>query len=70
MISEASNSPQPRALAPAELAMLLSKASGLTFTAEDIAEDIASGAPVDAYGKLELISYIAWLAGEEQRATT
>ena len=46
-----------------ELARALA-ALGAHVTVENIREDIAAGAPVNADGTLNLVHYAAWLAGE------
>lgn len=46
---------------PAELAVMLSKASGRTITVEDIAADVNDGAPINDDGSISLVDYTAWL---------
>lgn len=50
------------ALTPLEMAEILKKAGG-SVTLDDIERDIADGAPTDAGGKLNMITYAAWVAG-------
>ena len=51
----------------AEAALLLSKASGKTFTEDMVREAIAGGCPVDASGNLNLVHVAAWLNREIHR---
>ncbi len=46
---------------PAELAAMLSKASGQPVTPAMIERDIAEGAPIDKNGRMNLIHYTAWV---------
>jgi hypothetical protein len=66
-----SNSPRlplnPTALALADAARALSQVSGQTITEEMIRADVASGAPTNADGTLNLVHYAAWLAKEMGR---
>lgn len=54
----------PNALAVADLAKLLSKASGTTITEAMINTDRLAGAPFNPDGTINLIHYTAWLARE------
>jgi len=54
----------PTALAVPDAARLLSAASGQRVTAEMIAFDVEAGAPTNADGTINLVSYAAWLAKE------
>jgi hypothetical protein len=54
----------PLRLAPADAALLLSKAGGEAVTEEQIREAIAAGAPVDADGNVNLVHLGAWLLKE------
>jgi len=58
----------PSALAPEDLARLLTAAGGRHVTAETVRRHLDRGAPADADGRLHLLHYAAWLARElEQR---
>lgn len=50
----------PTAMSPAQLADFLSRAGGAATT-ESIEQDIASGAPTNADGTINLLHYAAWL---------
>jgi len=56
----------PTGLTPRRLAEVLSKVSGSPVTAESIESDIASGAPINPDGTLNLIRYAAWLLKNER----
>ncbi len=51
----------PAAVAPADLARLLSAASGIRIDDESLLADIDSGAPANADGTMNLVHYAAWL---------
>ncbi len=53
---------QPTSLSMEHAARLLSAVGGRTVTAEMIARDTDSGAPVNSDGTLNLVHYAAWLA--------
>ena len=57
----------PQALALADAARVLSAASGGTIDVAMLEEDLASGAPANADGSLNLVHYSAWLLGEMGR---
>jgi hypothetical protein len=57
----------PAAVAPVDLARLLSGAAGQAVPAEMLEEDIAAGAPTNADGTLNLVQYAAWLVRESAR---
>ena len=57
----------PLALPIADAAKLLSKAGGRVIREDQIAADIAAGAPTNGDGTLNLITYAAWLAKEQTR---
>lgn len=46
---------------PSELAALLTRAGGSPVTPAMIEADLAAGAPIDAEGRMNLITYTAWL---------
>jgi hypothetical protein len=54
----------PMSLAVADLAQLLTKVGGQSVTAAILQADIASGAPVNADGTINLVHYAAWLVRE------
>ena len=54
----------PLRLAPADAALLLSKAGGEAVTEEQIQEAIDAGAPVDADGNVNLVHLGAWILKE------
>ena len=54
----------PSALALADAATVLSKASGTVVSVESLRADIAAGAPTNADGTLNLVHYAAWLVRE------
>ena len=54
----------PAALALADAATVLSKASGTVVSVESLRADIAAGAPTNADGTLNLVHYAAWLVRE------
>lgn len=60
----AGNRLSPTALTLADAARLLTAAGGQAVTAEQIAADIAAGAPTNPDGTLNLVHYAAWLARE------
>ena len=51
----------PLALPMADAAQLLSKAGARQIQAEQIAADVAAGAPTNTDGTLNLVTYAAWL---------
>lgn len=53
----------PNSLTAADLATLLTRATGGKWpvSAEQIAADVAAGAPTNADGTLRLVTYCAWL---------
>lgn len=57
----------PLALPIADAAKLLSKAGGRVIREDQIAADIAAGAPTNGDGTINLIAYAAWLAKEQTR---
>jgi len=54
----------PSALTLVDAARLLAKISGQTITVAMLQADIASGAPTNANGTLNLVHYAAWLVKE------
>ncbi len=52
----------PLALAIADAAKLLSKAGGRQIRVEQIAADVAAGAPTNSDGTINLVTYAAWLS--------
>jgi hypothetical protein len=57
----------PQALALSDAARVLSAACGGTIDIQMLEEDLASGAPANADGTLNLVHYAAWLLREMQR---
>jgi len=57
----------PTALALVDAARVLSAASGGTIDVDMLEEDVASGAPANADGTLNLVHYAAWLLSEMGR---
>ena len=56
-------------LQPTLLVQLLQRSGSRLITEEDIAADIAAGAPQNENGTINLITYAAWLAkGEDDAA--
>ncbi len=65
------NSPKlmdPTALAVADAAQVLTKASGKLVPETMLQADIDAGAPTNADGTINLVHYAAWLAKEMSRA--
>ena len=54
----------PTALAAPDAARLLSAASGQRVTTDMIESDVNAGAPTNADGTINLVTYAAWLARE------
>ena len=54
----------PTALTLADAARLLSAAGGQVVTIEMLEADVASGAPTNTDGTLNLVHYAAWLVRE------
>jgi hypothetical protein len=54
----------PTALSLADAARLLAKAGGVSITEVMLRSDVAAGAPTNADGTLNLVSYAAWLVKE------
>lgn len=54
------------ALKPSQMAEILSKAGGRAVGVAEVEQDIERGAPVDAEGNLNLLTYAAWLAKAAQ----
>ena len=57
----------PTALSIDDAVRLLNRASGSALTSEMIEADVASGAPTNPDGTLNLVHYAAWLAREAGR---
>ena len=59
----------PNALNPDELALVLSRASANRWrvTADQIQADLDAGAPTNADGTINLMTYCAWLIRERGR---
>lgn len=51
----------------ADMARLLSAASGIAVTREQLEADVAAGAPTNADSTLNLVHYGAWLVKEAGR---
>lgn len=54
------------ALSAVEMARVLSAAGGRPVDAAVVQADVDAGAPVDSDGRLNLLSYTAWLAKQAQ----
>ncbi len=59
----------PLALPMADAAQLLSKAGARQIQVEQIAADVAAGAPTNADGTINLVMYAAWLTSERRGQT-
>ena len=57
----------PLALPIADAAQLLSKAGARQILVEQIEADVAAGAPTNADGTINLVTYAAWLSKERGR---
>jgi hypothetical protein len=57
----------PNALSPADVARMLSRVGGQPVTMAMLEADIATGAPTNADGTLNLLHYAAWLVKEMGR---
>jgi hypothetical protein len=60
--NEKSDSVNLAALSPEQMADILGKAGGKPLDIDQVRRDIEAGAPVDQDGKLNLLSYAAWLS--------
>lgn len=58
----------PGAIRPADLARLLTAASGRAVSADAIRAHLAAGAPANADGTINLVHYLAWLVGQVEQA--
>ena len=58
----------PLALSPPDAARLLSKAGGRLISLDQIEADVAAGAPCNADGSINLVTYAAWLSLERGHA--
>ena len=58
----------PSTMSLVEAAAVLTQAGMWEVTPEDVAGDLADGAPTNPDGTINLIHYAAWLAGELNRA--
>ena len=56
----------PQRLLPTDLAKVLSSAGSRLITPQQIEADIAAGAPRNADGSVNLLTYTAWLARESR----
>lgn len=54
-----------RALKVAELVTALKAAGSRTITEETVAADLASGAPANADGTIDMLKYAAWILMRE-----
>ena len=54
----------PQAIAPADLATILSRMGCGRVTPEMIEADVETGAPTNADGTIHIVHYVAWLVGE------
>jgi len=52
-----------------DAATAISNAYQTRITSEQIEADVAAGAPTNADGTLDVVSYVAWLLQEARRAT-
>ncbi len=57
----------PAALSLADAARLLTRVGGTPITEATLRDDLASGAPTNADGTLNLVHYAAWLVKEMAR---
>ena len=57
----------PLALPIPDAARMLSKAGGRLIRSEQIEADVAAGAPRNADGTINLVTYCAWLTQERGR---
>ena len=57
----------PRALALADAAKLLTRVGGTAVSEAMLRDDIAAGAPTNADGTMNLVHYAAWLVQEMGR---
>lgn len=57
----------PLALPIPDAAKLLSKAGGRVIREDQIAADIAAGAPTNGDGTINLVAYAAWLVRTQER---
>ena len=57
----------PSAMTLADAARLLSKVGGRSITEAMLKDDVATGAPTNADGTLNLIHFAAWLVKEVNR---
>ena len=57
----------PAAMSLEDAARVLSAAAGSPITAEQLASDVAAGAPTNGDGTLNLVHYAAWLLREMGR---
>ena len=57
----------PTALAIADAARLLARVGAPTITEAMLRDDVASGAPTNADGTINLVQYAAWLVKEMGR---
>jgi hypothetical protein len=65
----ADNAPlDPNRLAVEQAAKLLSAAAKIRVPAEQIADDLAAGAPTNPDGTLNLVHYAAWMLKEMAHA--
>jgi hypothetical protein len=53
--------PDPKALTPAEMATLLTKAGGQPIGVASVKADVKAGAPTNKNGTLGIVTYAAWL---------
>jgi hypothetical protein len=58
----------PAALAIADAARLLAKVGGPAITEAMLRDDLASGAPTNADGTINLVHYAAWLVRDMGRS--
>ena len=56
----------PHSLSIEEVSRLLSAAGGKRITPEQIRADVEAGAPVERDGRINLVTYTAWLMREMQ----
>lgn len=65
MSGEHSRKPMnPTALTPADAARLLARVGAPSITEVMLRDDVASGAPTNADGTINLVHYAAWLVRE------
>lgn len=60
-MAEGSKKPSNSALTPADVARVLTRVGGWAITEEHVRSDMASGAPTNEDGTINMTHYAAWL---------